>query len=528
MSASASPTYLSHRTLLHLGPHILALTLATCASEPAHSPWQCNKNFVCDPDENQVSCPDDCVWSEATAEGPRADVCDAQENWTFVSACRETCGNGQKDDGETLDTCPRDFPGPGCGDGICAPAEDPTRCPVDCHPGTCGDSVCDLHENPAVCSQDCSDTCGDSVCQAGEELACVRDCPPCDDDSCVCGDMVCGQGESMTTCPQDCTQPTCGNGVQEQGEPCDDGNDVNGDACTNACKLPTCGDGIVWTGKEDCDDGENNGPQNTCNADCELSQCGDGQVGPGETCDDANDDDTDDCAACQIASCGDGHVWAGEELCDDGNDVDTDDCTNACQPATCGDSIVHQDDEECDDGNQVDTDACNNDCLKPRRVIFVTSTKFTGALGLMDDIDEKCQMAAAMNKDLADPSTFKAWVSTGDFWPAMRMDTSYLGMYILVDGTPVAENGWPDLTDGTLSHAIDQTESGSPIDGPPWSNTNANGTSAGGVNCVGWSSESQMNQGLYGSTLAKDAAWTDSMSPIICSVLLPLYCIEDP
>ncbi|MFZ6186174.1 DUF4215 domain-containing protein, partial [Nannocystis pusilla] len=160
-------------------------------------------------------------------------------------------------------------------------------------------------------------------------------------------------------------------------------------------KLATCGDGILWTGKEQCDDGENNGPANTCNADCELSQCGDGHVGPGETCDDANDDDTDDCADCQMAACGDGHVWASEELCDDGNDVDTDDCTNACQPATCGDSIVHQDDEECDDGNQVDTDACNNDCLKPRRIIFVTSTKFEGNLGLIDQIDEKCETAAA-------------------------------------------------------------------------------------------------------------------------------------
>ncbi|MFZ6177914.1 hypothetical protein [Nannocystis pusilla] len=101
---SLAPAPIPRAANRSIGAYVLALTLAACASEPEHPPWQCNKNYVCDPDENQVSCPDDCVWSDTTAEGPRADVCDAEENWTFVSACRETCGNGQKDDGETVDT----------------------------------------------------------------------------------------------------------------------------------------------------------------------------------------------------------------------------------------------------------------------------------------------------------------------------------------------------------------------------------------------------------------------------------------
>ncbi|WAS99329.1 hypothetical protein [Nannocystis punicea] len=53
----------------------------------------------------------------------------------------------------------------------------------------------------------------------------------------------------MTTCPQHCTEPTCGNGVKEESEPCDDGNKVDGDACTNACT--TGGDGILWPGEEE-------------------------------------------------------------------------------------------------------------------------------------------------------------------------------------------------------------------------------------------------------------------------------------
>lgn len=489
--------------------------------------WQCNLDFVCDQDENQIVCPDDCVWSEATGEGPAAAVCDAQENWTFVEACRETCGNGEEDEGETAETCPRDFPGPGCGDGVCAVDEDPAHCPTECHAGSCGDGTCELHENAAVCAEDCTPGCGDGVCQAGEEASCARDCEPCTGDSCVCGDMVCGTGESMMSCPQDCTEPSCGNGAKEEGEPCDDGNDVDGDACTNTCTVATCGDGIVWTGEEACDDGPDNGPGKACNAMCQANTCGDGDLGPGEMCDDGNADDTDDCTGCQAATCGDGSVWAGEEECDDGNEVDSDQCTNACEPAICGDGVVWAGEEECDDGNQVDTDACSNACEKPRRVIFVTSTDFKGDLGGMSGADAKCVMAAT-TADLANAATFKAWLSDGATWPAMRLDTAYLGMYVRTDGTTVAESGWVDLTDGTMLVAVDRTEMGTTVDAAPWTNTKADGTAAGTNHCNFWTNSQAANQGAFGLTNATDASWTDPMSAIPCSAAAPLYCIEDP
>lgn len=59
--------------------------------------------------------------------------------------------------------------------------------------------------------------------------------------------------------------------------------------------------------------------------------CGDGNVGGGETCDDANDDDNDECpGTCQTAACGDGFVHAGVEECDDGNNDDDDGCDASC------------------------------------------------------------------------------------------------------------------------------------------------------------------------------------------------------
>lgn len=44
-----------------------------------------------------------------------------------------------------------------------------------------------------------------------------------------------------------------------------------------------------------------------------LSTCGDGIVDIGEQCDDGNDDTNDNCVSCSTASCGDGYVSASEE-----------------------------------------------------------------------------------------------------------------------------------------------------------------------------------------------------------------------
>jgi cysteine-rich repeat protein len=63
---------------------------------------------------------------------------------------------------------------------------------------------------------------------------------------------------------------------------------------------------------------------NSCKADCTNNVCGDGKVGPGEGCDDGNQNDGDECTNdCALATCGDGKV-APTEQCDDGNQDDTD------------------------------------------------------------------------------------------------------------------------------------------------------------------------------------------------------------
>ena len=193
----------------------------------------------------------------------------------------------------------------------------------------------------------------------------------------------------------DVTPDPCGDGVVDDGEQCDDGNEVDDDDCANDCTtnlgvlcdpcaedtecydgacaaLPSgafcasycdpegdaCPDGYACTAFEGSDETFVCTP--TDGGFC--GTCGDSTVDEDEECDDGNFDAGDGCAPdCTIEPyCGDGEVGEGEE-CDDGNDIDTDDCTSACTVAFCGDGFV-QGDEACDDGNDDDTDACTTAC----------------------------------------------------------------------------------------------------------------------------------------------------------------------
>ncbi len=58
---------------------------------------------------------------------------------------------------------------------------------------------------------------------------------------------------------------TCGDGIIDAGEQCDDGNNTDGDGCTSSCTT-ICGDKVV-AGSEQCDDGntvDNDACTNTC------------------------------------------------------------------------------------------------------------------------------------------------------------------------------------------------------------------------------------------------------------------------
>jgi cysteine-rich repeat protein len=129
-------------------------------------------------------------------------------------------------------------------------------------------------------------------------------------------------------------EQTCGNGVVDEDEECDDGNDVSGDGCDEDCSITACGNGIVTAGEE-CDDG-NAVVGDGCKPDCHRDNCGDGLPGLGEECDDGNAVEGDGCDSnCTTTRCGNGVVSPSEE-CDDGNVLACDGCNPDCTPGPVG------------------------------------------------------------------------------------------------------------------------------------------------------------------------------------------------
>jgi cysteine-rich repeat protein len=112
---------------------------------------------------------------------------------------------------------------------------------------------------------------------------------------------------------------------------------------------PTCGDGVVDP-SEQCDDGMNNGtPNDPCTAFCNWRCSADA------TCDDKNPCNGAETCTNHVCAPGtapaDGTSCGSGMLCHGGS----------CDAAKCGDGIVTPP-EECDDGNNVNGDGCDNNC----------------------------------------------------------------------------------------------------------------------------------------------------------------------
>ena len=339
---------------------------------------------------------------------------------------------------------------------------------------------CDEGESVVLCPEECK-ACGNGevdegeVCDEGEANSKdnayhdgTPETAPCNS-SCTgkvpfCGDAICQLNEDTISCAQDGCTPTCGNGVMEAGEDCDDGNLENTDACLNNCKAASCGDGFIEAGVEDCDD--------------------------------TNLSDNDACTnACKMAICGDGLTWVGTEDCDDANAVETDACDMACK------TVVH-------------------------RKVFVSSASYKGSMGGLTGADAKCQALATTAKLTGTFKAWLSDATTGPADPG-RLDTMFTGVYELVDGTLVA-HGWTDLADGELGSPINLDESGASVDSTVWSNTTPGGGSLGGNHCMSWGSMAPNAMGAYGLSTDKVATWTDNNATVPCSIAQNIYCFEDP
>ena len=158
----------------------------------------------------------------------------------------------------------------------------------------------------------------------------------------------------------------CGNGIVDNGEQCDDGNQNNNDACNNDCTTNVCGDGVIEDGVEECDDGNTNN-NDACRNDCTNPFCGDGILDIGEQCDDSNN-------------------------------LDNDGCNSNCLNEFCGDGIK-QDNEQCDDSNNIDGDGCTANCEEEQPCIahidFMLVMDKSGSMNVLDNGNTRLQNAKA-------------------------------------------------------------------------------------------------------------------------------------
>ncbi len=336
----------------------------------------------------------------------------------------ETCDDGsQCENGEQ---CSIDADCENIGDGLCT-ARAGDGCDLNCQLETDQPWVCPIPGEPCL-------SCGNGTIESGDIIG-----EECDDGNSISGDgcsnfcrleagAVCSP--AVPTAPEGQNCIVCGDSQIEGGEECDDGDRFDRNGCSASCQIEAiegkdwtcpnndgvggkcsfCGNGVQEAG-EDCDDGNGN-TGDGCDASCKVEtgwtcglesgrlrsscdKCGNSRRKFSEECDDGNTQDGDGCSgACKIESneyncpstggvlcnnCGDG-VVDGLEVCDEGHDITpsnkTSGCSDDCYSVTsdwycrengapceqCGDGVVDPH-EKCDDGNALSGDGCRSDCL---------------------------------------------------------------------------------------------------------------------------------------------------------------------
>jgi cysteine-rich repeat protein len=312
-----------------------------------------------------------CVAPKKAANGKscatqaRRDACAADGgaciNSATLTPCAVVAGDGNVDD--ILDACRSDCTGPICGDsvtdsseicddGLVGPApqdgDDTDTCPngpmmiamgMACQMlNTCGDGVPDTDAAPLSCDN------GNGT----NPKTCLKNALPCSLDSDCGTEGPCGNSDTKAdACRTNCQPASCGDGVTDSSESCDDGDTITDPLCRGNCSLPSCGDGVVVP-PETCDTAASTGPNGAnqpCTDTCKNAVCGDSKV-------------------CSVSGCTSGPT-GGTEECDDGNIMPSDDCDD-CRSNVCGDGVTRTSGatplEQCDDGNTLNQDGCSGSC----------------------------------------------------------------------------------------------------------------------------------------------------------------------
>ena len=223
-----------------------------------------------------------------------------------------------------------------------------TASPNQCVPLGCGNGVLEAGEACDDGNTTAGDGCNLScLLELGQTCAMNTSCASglCDMNVCACdqdSDCVMGEVCRTSSAPNACVPPSCGNGVIEANESCDDGNTSAGDGCDSSCAKEL---GQSCMNSTECGSGNCDGTVNQCvcdeDIDCQMGQSCNLGANP---------------HACVPFGCGNAVIETGEG-CDDGNTSPGDGCDSSCRKELGG---MCMDGMECGSGN---CDGTVNQCV---------------------------------------------------------------------------------------------------------------------------------------------------------------------
>ncbi len=323
-----------------------------CDGEPSVCSGVCGDGII----RGAEGCDDDGTTSgngcSATCTVEAGYACNGQP-----SVCSAVCGDGIIISPEGCDDSDTDS-GDGCSAACRVEAGFACTATAQCAAGL----VCDTLGSDAC---EAANTCGNGLLE-GAEICDDGDAAPgggCDaacrrEAGVACTlDAQCGSGLVCDTLGSDTCEPanTCGNGTQDAGEACDDGALATGDGCDGSCLREA---GFACAASSQCGSGlvcDTLG-SDTCEA---AGACGNGTQDFGEACDDGALSAGDGCdGACLFEA---GFGCAATAQCSAGLVCDTQG-SNTCEGANvCGNGLI-EGAEACDDGGASAGGGCDAAC----------------------------------------------------------------------------------------------------------------------------------------------------------------------